>query len=113
MEEVKLFSLNMDYIVVRHIYGDDDPMFSVTRRNNFSVMPYHDTYDHNGGFDYSCDYTVEENDHSFNSFKKAVYDKFRLVVEREGNSGFLYVNPETDEAIAINTVMENFITPVA
>lgn len=109
LNEAKRISMNMDYIVVRHIYGDDDPMFSVTRRNNFSVIPYHDTYDHNGGFDYSCDYTVEENDNCFYSFKQAVYDKFRLVVEREGNSGLLYVNPETDEAVAINTDMENFI----
>ena len=59
----KIKKLRKEYIVVARTFADDDePSYSITKRENFSVMPYHDTFGPYGEVDYTCDYTIEEND---------------------------------------------------
>lgn len=106
-EEIK--ELRKEYIVVARLFADDDePSYSITKRDNFSVMPYHDTFDRYGEVDYTCDYTIEENDSCFEEFKHSVCCELHLDVERTCD-GLSFTDPDTDEEVAITPAFELYI----
>jgi len=91
----KIRKQRKEYIVVTSTLADDDmPSYSITERDNFSVMPYHDTFGRYGEVDYMCDYTIEENDSCFDEFKHSVSCELRLNVERTCD-GLLFTTPPT------------------
>lgn len=101
--------LRDEYIVVTRLFADDDePSYSIIKRENFSVMPYHDTYDTDGCVDYTCDYTIEENDLCFDDFKSSVKHVFYLDVERTCD-GLSFSNPDTGEDVAMTPTLEHYI----
>lgn len=101
--------LRKEYIVVTRTFADDDkPSYSITKRINFSVMPYHDTFGRYGEVDYTCDYTIEENDFCFDEFKSSVKNELRLGVERTCD-GLSFTDPDTGEEVAITPAFELYI----
>lgn len=105
----KIKKLRKEYIVVARTFADDDePSYSITKRDNFSVMPYHDTFGHYGEVDYTCDYTIEENDSCFDEFKSSVKNELRLDVERTCD-GLSFTDPDTGEEVAITPPFELYI----
>ena len=101
--------LREEYIVLSRVFTkDDEPSYSIIKRENFSVMPYHDTYDTDGCVDYTCDYTIEENDLCFDDFKSSVKNELRLDVERTCD-GLSFTDPYTGEEVAITPPFELYI----
>lgn len=101
--------LRKEYIVVTRLFANDDkPSYSITKRENFSVMPYHDTFGRYGEVNYMWDYTIEENDFCFEEFNASVKDELRLDVERTCD-GLLFTDPDTDEEVAITQDLERYI----
>ena len=105
----KIRKQRAEYIVVTRTFADDDKAsYSINKRDNFSVMPYHDTFGRYGEVDYTWDYTIEENDSCFDEFKSSVKDELRLDVERMCD-GLLFTNPDTGEEVAITPAFELYI----
>lgn len=105
----KIKKLRKEYIVVARTFADDDePSYSITKRDNFSVMPYHDTFGRYGEVDYTCDYTIEENDSCFDEFKHSVSCELHLDVERTCD-GLLFTTPDTGEDVAMTPALELYI----
>lgn len=105
-EEIK--ELRKEYIVVTRLFADDDePSYSIAKRDNFSVMPYHDTFDRYGEVDYTCDYTIEENDSCFDEFKSSVKHVFNLDVERTCD-GLSFSSPDTGDDVVMTPAIEHY-----